>query len=1074
VSEQLFCREGEYFPLLGKMRNPSSSHRDAPVTVSFPVPKKAASKLRTLAISKDRRLLDLGVLAVQINEGESIVLGIKLGRQRFKKTEVDSDKVRGSSSAGRVAKRHSSCRNAATIHHLPAASTQAHRLPAVKNVPFSSENVEENSRKRAVQPDGDAVSDELFSVLCSRRTANKPSNDSKLRVSGYTDVSVLSGNTGEQSTSSGSLPKKSKAKKPHSSGSFVTERSLVGTEQNMQTSTPFAVRTSAQTPPIVTPKAARLVSGQNDSSLPAARRLSSPTSQRAYSASPCSDTTSTSSEEILDVQQLIYNCFVDTSKYSAADMLKQLAEAHERKKETTNVTTAMNISALPRAVKTTAVTAKPVPSSNSLLELPKILVNSQANSKRPAVPGSYREHVKNIRCNSLTSLTTTTSTVNSTLKAHANATEPLTLGVQNCSNNVEKSLAFGDMKPMMHISQSKPSTDAQSKNIATGSNQAASYHRGRKVLWSSANIFPNRSKLSPNLIINKLSVSFPQVSSTSRESVTSLSQVQETVTSPSIMKNDTAICDKGGKSISSDIHVSVLASNKLSGQELVDECRMMPSDAKTVIRKTSSLSFDSLEAVTVSDTGGSQGTVSASSPSLPGVTSIAQTESQASKQFVQNLTLARSTLAPATVVLAGTNTQTTWSNQQVSPTYFVGAQGQYGIYPTLYSATDVNNSQLGQQAMTAAYPLNYVYPISFVYPYLSMAQTSSLKNASTEKGQQKKEEEEVKSDVCGGDEASMVYEGKTEPGTTSQTASGNTVSVESNTTSTTPVQTQFIDLASSMRYWQQLNLLYRTRWQPLASCNLSNVAAVTSDPQVNLATTASSTADHSSSTVTNGETTAVNSYSEEQSLSKLEILQSNPSKDSCARNDKSANDPCAEKPRTESFQRVKPEISEENYSKDPSSDRPSVIVTAACNDGMADHELPKSSGLDIKMEFKQREFDDQALQKLKERRAVLSSVSYETCPTSEDDICSPRLDCNELRNMTADSLRKRSFCGSAPKLSFIHDSSIARVNIGNSNGNGLHYTNHTENHPGVRRTSVGTQLDGTIRPAKRKKTKRSL
>ena len=175
------------------------------------------------------------------------------------------------------------------------------------------------------------------------------------------------------------------------------------------------------------------------------------------------------------------------------------------------------------------------------------------------------------------------------------------------------------------------------------------------------------------------------------------------------------------------------------------------------------------------------------------------------------------------------------------------------------------------------------------------------------------------------------------------------------------------------------------------------------------------------------------------------------------RNGESANDLCAEKPCSQLLQSVKPEISLEPYSKDPSSDRPSVIVTAACNDGMGDNELPKSSALDMKMEFKQREFDDQALQKLKERRAVLSSVSYETSQTSEDEIHLPRLDCNQLRNMATASLRKGSFCGSAPKLSFIHDSSIARVNIGSSNGNGLHYSNHAENHLGVRRTCKFSQ-----------------
>ena len=135
------------------MRNPSGSYRDAPLTVSFPVPKKAASKLRSLAISKDRRLLDLGVLAVQINEGESIVLGIKLGRRRLKKTEVESDKLRGNSSAGRVAKGRSTCRNVATIHHMPASSSRPHGLSASKIASFSSVNNEDNSRKRAAHLD---------------------------------------------------------------------------------------------------------------------------------------------------------------------------------------------------------------------------------------------------------------------------------------------------------------------------------------------------------------------------------------------------------------------------------------------------------------------------------------------------------------------------------------------------------------------------------------------------------------------------------------------------------------------------------------------------------------------------------------------------------------------------------------------------------------------------------------------------------------------------------------------------------------------------------------------------------
>lgn len=1038
------------------MRNPSGAHRNAPVTVSFPVPKKAASKLRSLAISKDRRLLDLGVLAVQINEGESIVLGIKLGRRRLKKTEVDSDKLKGNSSAGRVAKKHSTCRNAGTIHHMPAASPRAHSLPATKIAASSSGNDEENSRKRVARPDGDVVSNELFNGLSPGRTADTPSSDCKFRISDYTssfDASVLSLN-GQSNSSSA---KETRPNKLQNSRSYATERSLISTESSMNKLTQGASVTKTQTPSIASPrlmKPARLVTG-NESNLPAARRLSSPASQRVYSASPGSDTSSTSSEENLDAQQLIYSCFMDKSKYSAADMLKQLAEAHASKKDTTD-TVATSTSALSRTVKLSATTTKSSSCTSFLSsEQPRIA----DNSKKPAVAGSYREHVKNIRCNSLTSLTTSTTTVNSTLKTPSNANEHQALGFQSCSGNIDKSSGFGERKLVTkhtttHFSESKARTAAEIKSMKTGSTQTPAYRGGRKVLWSSANAFPSSTNLPSHLPVNKPTAALPQVNSPSSRSPTLHSQVRETTTPPSCAKSGTAMCNETAMSIPNDTHFSIHTSNKVSGQQLVNECRMSQTDSKTVIVKTPSLSFDSQESVTLSDTSSNQVAASTSSACDPGFTNIAQTESQGTNQLVQNLTLARSTLPPATVVLAGTNTQTTWSNQQVSPTYFVGAQAQYGIYPALYG-TDVNNNQLGQQAVTATYPLNYVYPVSFVYPYLSMAQANSAKNVNIDKVKQQKEDMEVvKTDASVVDTASKVHVAKSEPEVAAQAASGNTVnlqSTQSSTSSTAPVQTQFIDLASSMRYWQELNLLYRSRWQALASCNLSNVATVTSN-QANAAAPVTSVADDSSSTVVNGETIVVRSNSEQQSFSRLDILQANPAKDVYSGNHKPASELCTKKPCSEILQRVKPEIdSQEQNSTDMTSDRPSVIVAAACKDGAI--EMPKSSSLEVKMQCKREEFDGRELQNVNERRTVLNSVSYGTSSTSEEEISPPRLHHHDkLGNMAEDNMGRRSFCSSTPKLSFIPDSSVACVNVGNSNGNGFGYTNSMQNHPGARRT----------------------
>ena len=59
--------------------------RAKPISVRFPIPKVAAAKLRDLAISRDPRLLELGVLAVQITEHEKIV--VSFGKPPYGKTK---------------------------------------------------------------------------------------------------------------------------------------------------------------------------------------------------------------------------------------------------------------------------------------------------------------------------------------------------------------------------------------------------------------------------------------------------------------------------------------------------------------------------------------------------------------------------------------------------------------------------------------------------------------------------------------------------------------------------------------------------------------------------------------------------------------------------------------------------------------------------------------------------------------------------------------------------------------------------------------------------------------------------
>lgn len=981
------------------MRIPSGSQRDAPVTVTFPIPRKAASKLRTMAVSRDRRLLDLGVLAVQINEGESIVLGIKLGKKRIKNTEGSSEKLRGNASRGRV-KKPSTCRNSATIHHMPNVvnAKSPHNLQAVHTANFSSESGEEKG-KRAAQPHGDFLGSNLFSN--SSKIVGNPSNNScKFRVSDFC-ASSQSKINGQSSSAKLSAHQN---KRQNNSSYAVNESQGSNVQQ--------AVENPSESPAMITSRTASV-----ESYYSAAQTLSSPSSQRAYSASPSSDTSSASSEENFDSEhdQLIYSCFVDKTKYSATDVLKELAKTHAAKKSTSG-------NKALRAVKSSAATTKSSPGGNCLLYTSTGL----DNNGRSRIPGSYRDHVKNIRCNSLTTLTTCTSSVNSTLKLPVTSTDQA-LGFQN-----EQPSTIGDeihneltQHSSHRIALSKPSTASQTKSMKTSTSKPGMYCSGRKVLWSSSNAFPRHTTSSAHFPIHKSNTSFPELNSPSSKNGANLhSQVQETTSTASA-----ALCSDASKSAPTDTQCSIHKLNTLFGKDLVNESNTTQLDSKTIRARIPSLSSDSKESVAMQNPNPST-TASTRSIFIPAASNVVQTESS-STTAVENLTMQRPTIS-APVVVAGTNTQTTWSNQQVSPTYFVGAQGQYGIYSALYSP-EVNKNQLGQQAVTAAYPLNYVYPLSFVYPYLAMAQANSVKSLQSDKREpQNGNLEVIQADAL----TNTTNTTNAGPGGNAKELTQTTAAnLQLTSSSVTPTQTQFIDLASSMRYWQQLSLLYRSRLA-LASCNLSNISAMSSS-QVSTTATATSTDSVKSteSPVTAaGNDTSVKSNSEELSFCKPEISQVNSSQESRAEKMR-ANDLSKENAYSQLLQHVKPGISleEENGLKDKdTNDRPSVIIASSCKEKW--DSVSEAQTSPVKLPSKQ-ETDD---------NGIKSSNSVLCQPSSAQKMGPASFYGDRLRHMDDDGdgdmegsmPAGRRLYGSPPKLSFIHDSSIACVNVGNSNGFG--------------------------------------
>ncbi|XP_074635372.1 uncharacterized protein LOC141893837 [Acropora palmata] len=919
------------------MRNPNGSQKDAPVTVSFPIPRKAASTLRRMAVSRDRRLLDLGVLAVQINEGESIVLGIKLGKQRIKTPETCSEKLRKNAKRGRVCKKPSNCRNVATIHHMPNV-----RSSKFDQNPESTAKIElilegnEKVRKNTLRSEREIREGNLF--RSSNNILDTPQSDIP-KSSHFTTSDSSEVPMNGQSSAAKLSEYQNEA---HSNGSNTPDRSLKSgrSKNELQTTERQSCNASIE------------------SQASAAQTRSSPIYQRPYSVSPSSDTSSTSSEENFDIQHdnLIYNCFVDRSKYSAADMLKELAASHTRRKST---------------IVHSAEKRKPntgISKSTTAKNLSHLSRDGDNNGKSK-ICGSYRDHVKNIRCNSITSLVSSTSTVNSTLKIPVTHTEQ-TGGLQDSGSTIVKSEITQAMSH--HSTLSKQTIASQTKILKLNSSETAIYHAGRKVLWSSSNAFP-QSSTSPAHSTDM----FLQLSCTSSKPDSCLSNSVKTIAKPNCLTSCAATCNGTIKSSVCSTNCSDQKSD-VKQPELVDDGDTLHSNSQTVVICTGGDSVPESLAVQITST---CATVSTKSECIPGKITFVPSESS-SMTVVKNLTMARPAIS-ATVAVAGTNTHTTWSNQQVSPTYIVGAQGQYGIYSTLYSS-ECNNNQLGQQSVAAA----YVYPVSFLYPYLAMAQANgqnSVQNDIVDK------QKVVIQSVTSSSETSLLTNKED-----SKKCSETTGNLDSMPSGAVPAQTQFIDLASSMRYWQQLNLLYPARMQALSSANLStNNAVCTSSVNTTSATFTDVTKSVSStaSAILCGTNTATNSNK------------------SAAWDDESWDD----KRKTKSL---------------PGK----LLCQQDLNENGAKHSDPALSQLSCNHEI-----------------------------TSVDRVRHTEDHANESEKVVEASVPV--FTETPPKLNFIHDSSIACVNVGNSSA-------FSGSHPAARKSA--NQMESASHPAKRKKLKKSL
>ena len=172
------------------------------------------------------------------------------------------------------------------------------------------------------------------------------------------------------------------------------------------------------------------------------------------------------------------------------------------------------------------------------------------------------------------------------------------------------------------------------------------------------------------------------------------------------------------------------------------------------------------------------------------------------------------------------------------PTTDQSASMGYGVkttnspaHPGCTSNTANVQNQLGQyQQSVARYPVGYfTYPLGFVYPYIAVPPGQSL-NTDSGKGDKANGEEKNKehSDIgkLGATKEPPVNPVKQdlEHYTRAESRSTSNVQWVIPQVQAGNIQSgQFIDLASSLRYWQQLSLLYRNQFQVASAHTLAGL-----------------------------------------------------------------------------------------------------------------------------------------------------------------------------------------------------------------------------------------------------------
>lgn len=957
-----------------KTSNPTAN-RARPFTVNFPLPRKAVSKLRALAIGKDHRLLDLGVLAVQISDDESIVLGIELDKTKKKSAEyvnkaasspyAHSSDSRVSFNVDPRSFTTTSSFDPLTRSYSGAYATQL--LQAARNDKFVTK------AKKTVPAQNSAAKRRAKETLNAakrgrgRGRAGKSSGqliNPSIRASTWEMVYSHIGLPGERRN------KATKLLEPPvgSQASGIANVPVAQTELPKESisKTERRRKNSASSPPLKSPGQSGVYS-EDDSSV---------------SSSPCSHSPMNSEE--------LMNLFVDTS-FSATSVLKQLAESRSKEEEK-QIGNDNNNDKTNKSFGNGGADGHP-----KMKESGSSLVDAAAFDSTPqwgTFPKNSGTPVPNIENINYTSDSKTSKPVKGVENSFAvgpsiNQNFSLSTSSVSTSSAAKRpsSMLVESYSGSSHLN-TKPLPDSQPKRARTEVEL-----KREKINLNKAN--EKNLQKSPDCPTSQL-VSQPVTSFGHHFSNCSMTEaaVPATTTTNVAIRNylqygyyyssedlNRALA-KGSKSKSTaqtSLYTSTSSSNRpimsiASNSNAVMKLKIQNEQptTKEPAFEVSSSSFTSQQSISNqknSDFPDSEGIDASKMAITP--TPSADVNEISSQSLAENSTSQKSPCEASTMNMSSVCRTPTVTVTTSSPPLKTSSD-------TTQLRSTATNSGSNIQSNGKCYAISYVYPMGTVwYPYVAITPYAMLQKEAREPEKKTRKKEKM----------SGAYD----------------------------TSSQYIDLASSLRYWQQLSLLYKNQMVVTASASTNTLGSSLSTLGQN-ATGVSSSLTPTPPSDLSKQSTAVSMIDSKSERAPFSFSLSESSSSI-----------------TSSFSK-QPSQDVSSNSSGSSEKKPvrraSVIVAAKTSNTVSSSRANSTESLENRSSSSTPESDSSTdPMQIRSDPLVIDNCNRlieEHCQRMNEVLASPPGD-------HSGSLEERA-SSSTPSLSFIPDSSIAYVNVGNNNG----------------------------------------